>query len=148
MLSVAKTCFSGFLFLNHSLHSQAWPPDWSSSLAASPESECDVRELKAFRRQRLLVPLCTVSTALGAMWFCCDQTIVDFICDPSSEECSDLVQWACGDTACLYVPMEDACGCWPCGLWSPVKDLLSHEYSWRLDRICLQRLWFMMWKDW
>lgn len=81
------------------------------------------------------------------LWFCCHQ-IVDFIRDPSPKECSDLVQWARGDTVCLRVLLEDACGWWPCGLWPSDKGFPSHENSWGLERVCLQLLWFMVWKDW
>lgn len=93
--------------------------------------------------------LATLSAQLlgpGAkLWFCHSQVVVDFICDPSSEECCDLVQWARGDTTCLYAPLEDACGLWLCGLESSGKEVyqgMRIHGDW--ERICSQLLWFMV----
>lgn len=41
-----------------------------------------------------------------------------------------------------------ACGWRPCGLRPADKGFSGHEDLWRLERVCLQLLWFMGWEDW
>lgn len=110
------------------LHSQAWHPGWNSSLAVSPES------CVCCGRQRLLVPVCTVSMVPGAVWFCLNQTNVDFIHDPTTEECSCWVWWAHKDAAFSLCPgrqMPVVGGRVACGLQESLFQGVRTHRGWK-----------------